>query len=85
MAIINLSLLLPADFGRMGEQPIRFVIMAKNEEQAFALLDELLARHFVRSPEVQEATIIEKNRAGNIKEAKEQPNDENYDYCRKQP
>ncbi|WP_375377880.1 DUF3906 family protein [Paenibacillus sp. MZ04-78.2] len=30
----------------------------QNDKQAFALLDELLACHFVRSPEVQEATII---------------------------
>ncbi|KPV59500.1 hypothetical protein QJ48_10475 [Paenibacillus sp. A3] len=60
----------------LQEQPIRVVVMAENDEQTFALLDELLARHFVRSPEVLGATIVEKKRAvkgaGYVIESKEQ-------------
>lgn len=48
---------------KLKEQPIHIVLMAENDEQAFDGLEELLARHFVRSPEVLEASIIEKKRA----------------------
>ncbi|MBP1154755.1 MULTISPECIES: DUF3906 family protein [unclassified Paenibacillus] len=47
----------------LKEQPIHLVVMAENDEQAFDGLEELLVRHFVRTPEVLEASIIEKKRA----------------------
>ncbi|WP_025851631.1 DUF3906 family protein [Paenibacillus ehimensis] len=41
----------------LQEQPFRVLVMAENEGQAFALPDELLARHFVRSPEMLDRAV----------------------------
>lgn len=46
----------------LKEQQTYVVLMAENDEQAFDYLEELLARHFVKSPEVLEASIVEKKR-----------------------
>ncbi|WP_284640933.1 DUF3906 family protein [Paenibacillus silviterrae] len=42
---------------------IHVIVMAENDAQAFEYLEELLVRHYVKSPEVTEASIIEKKRA----------------------
>lgn len=44
-------------------KPIHLVVIAENDAQAFEFLEDILVRHYVKSPEVLEASIIEKKRA----------------------
>lgn len=44
-------------------QSVHLVVMAENDAQAFDYLEDLLVRHYVKAPEVTEASIIEKKRA----------------------
>lgn len=47
-------------------QTVYLLVVAESEEKAFGYIDEHLAFHFVKRPEVKEASIIQKKslRAG---------------------
>lgn len=46
----------------LGDRLVHLVVIADGDEQAFNAVEGHLARHFVKSPEVKEATIVEKKR-----------------------
>ncbi|WP_341538180.1 DUF3906 family protein [Paenibacillus xerothermodurans] len=45
------------------EQKVHVIVLAEDDAQAFDFLEEQMVRHFIHTPEVAEATIIEKKRA----------------------
>ncbi|MCS7460164.1 DUF3906 family protein [Paenibacillus doosanensis] len=47
----------------LKDQKVYVTLLAENDAQAFDYLEEQLVRHFIRNPEVVEASIIEKKRA----------------------
>ncbi|WP_028547877.1 DUF3906 family protein [Paenibacillus sp. UNC451MF] len=60
----------------LKDQTVYITTLAENDAQAFDYLEEQLVRHFVSTPEVVEASIIEKKRAvkgaGYVIETKQQ-------------
>lgn len=44
----------------LPNQTVYLLVVAENEEKAFGYIDEHLAHHFVKRPEVKEASIIQK-------------------------
>lgn len=48
----------------LQDQTVYFIVMAEQDAQAFDYLEEYLVRHFIHTPEVIEASIIEKKRIG---------------------
>lgn len=47
----------------LRDRTIHLVLLAERDEEAFDQIEELLARFYVKVPEVVEAAIIEKKRA----------------------
>jgi hypothetical protein len=47
----------------LRERSVHVIVMAEDDAQAFEYLEDMLVRHFVKNPEVVEASIIEKKRA----------------------
>ncbi|WNQ09754.1 DUF3906 family protein [Paenibacillus aurantius] len=47
----------------LKDQTVYLVVLAESDEKAFQSLEGQLARHFIRTPEVLEAAIVEKKRA----------------------
>jgi hypothetical protein len=50
----------------LAEQMIYLLVIAESDEKAFGYIDEHLAFHFVKRPEVKQASIVQKKtlRAG---------------------
>jgi hypothetical protein len=47
----------------LKDQTVYLILLAENDNQAFDGVEEHLAKHFIYSPEVLEASIVEKKRA----------------------
>ncbi len=49
---------------KLTNKIVHIVTMAENEEKAFTELDAQLQMHYIRTPEIVEAAILQKKRTG---------------------
>lgn len=45
------------------DQLVYFIVLAETDEKAFGYAESQLQRHFVKTPEIRQASIVEKKRA----------------------